>query len=77
MARRTCVPSSRRPGERGGTRPGRHEMEAILGVLKGDPGVPSRNSKPTEPSEPSEPDTDPTDAVERETADATGAGESA
>jgi hypothetical protein len=53
------------------------EMEAILGVLKGDPGVPSETSKPSEPSEPSEPDTDPTDALERETADATGAGENA
>jgi hypothetical protein len=54
-------------------------MEAILGVLKGDPGVASETSKPSEPSEPiqqGEPETGgPTDAIERETADATGAGE--
>jgi hypothetical protein len=50
-------------------------MEAILGVLKGDPGEPS---EPSEPIEQGEPETGgPTDAVERETADATGAGESA
>jgi hypothetical protein len=52
-------------------------MEAILGVLKGEPGEPSESSESGEPSEPGEPgEADgPADAVERETADATGAGE--
>ena len=47
-------------------------MEAILGVLKGEPGEPGVLKD--EPGEPGEAD-GPADAVERETADATGAGE--
>ena len=51
------------------------EMEAILGVLKGEPGEPGvLKGEPGEPREPGEAD-GPADAVERETADATGAGE--
>jgi hypothetical protein len=53
------------------------EMEAILGVLKGEPGEPGvLKGEPGEPGEPGEVD-GPADAVERETADATGAGETA
>ena len=44
------------------------EMEAILGVLKGEPGEPGAPVEPVETG-------GPADGAERETADATGAGE--
>ncbi|HKX34317.1 MAG TPA: hypothetical protein VJP03_03175 [Actinomycetota bacterium] len=58
------------------------EMEAILGVLKGEPGEPGEPAEPAEQAEPGEPgepgEADrPAEPVERETADASGAGETA